>query len=127
MRLRGLQGPLQRGDADFVVLEGDEYVNNRLEAVLSIHSSPFDGTGELEWDQGVGVMTEFLRHRNVTRGRLEVVTMHAVDVLRRLEPDLVFTKVLYLRDPTRNIVRLEVGWDHKRLEKTGTAKVEVVT
>lgn len=123
--IRGLQGPLQRGTNDFIVLEGDNYITNRLETFASIHASPFDGTGELEWDQEAGVMTEFLRHRNVTRGRLEVLTMHLVEQLRTWEPDLIFTKVAYLAKPGSNKTDLQISWSHKRLGTTGTAKMEI--
>lgn len=122
--IRGLQGPLQRGANDFIVLEGDEYINNRLEVFLSIHANPFDGTGELEWDQEAGTITELLRHRNATKGRLEIATMHLVDQLRTWEPNLVFTKVSYTTDPGSEITRLDVSWDHKRLGVSGTAKME---
>lgn len=122
--ISGLQGPLQRGPNDFVVLAGDDYVGNRLEVLMSIHADPFDGTGELEWDQATGVMLEFLRHRNTTRGRLEVVTMHMAEQVRRWEPDLVIRKVGYVRRPGSTKTDIEIKWSHKRLGTSGTTKVE---
>lgn len=122
---RGLQWPLQRGSNDFNWLEGAEYVNNRIETLITIHANPFDGTGELEWDQSTGTMTEFLRHRNITRGRLELLTMHLIELFRKWEPNLVFTKIGYYREPASETVRMFVNWRHKRLGTTGTAEMEI--
>lgn len=121
----GLQWPLQRGSNDFIWLESTEYVNNRIETLITIHSNPFDGTGELEWDQSSGTMTEFLRHRNVTRGRLELLTMHLIEQFRKWEPNLIFTKIGYYREPGSETVRVTANWRHKRLAATGTAEAEI--
>lgn len=125
---RGLKGPLQRGSKDFVVLEGDDYVSNRIETLVAIHADPFDGTGELEWRQAdAGTMTERLRHRNQTAGRLELATVHLAEQLRRWEPDLVITKVGYSKNSLGNVTALDIHWDHKRTGATGAAKLEVET
>jgi hypothetical protein len=123
--IQGLKGPLQRGANDFIVLKGKNYFNNRIEVFFGIYSNPFDGTGELEWDQEAGVLTELLRHRNVTKGRLEIATLYLVEQLRKWEPDLVFTKVAYTQKPGSEVTNLAVSWAHKRLGISGTAETEI--
>ena len=123
--IEGLQGPLQRGANDFVTLKGNAYITNRIIVLVGIHANPFVGTGELEWDQDRGTMTEFLRHRNTTRGRLEVLTMHLAEQLRKWEPDVTITKVAYRTSPGSQTVKLAVHWAHKRLRTSGVAELEV--
>lgn len=71
MSFFGTKVPMERTGVGFVLLVGDDLLQNVVEFFFSTYSNDVGDRGEVLWDHRFGVPFEMMRHRNIKAGMIE--------------------------------------------------------